>query len=248
MMTTVSQLVAYFAGSQLPSSFSWYWDAVERQSFYAVASPSSQISFDGYTHTLLFATHTSISGSTQLLLGLKLRGFGAGTYNGIGGKVLPKETTLQSILREAQEEIHVPLSPQQLSFAGRVAINVDGGENVCIALHTTQFDERQMSQVKQSEEMQPHWFDIGDASKVSSWSNLPMQAMRPEHKIYLALLLHYAKQREHGSRVWIDVHVEFDTEPSKEGLASAERPENHRTVRQWSLNVIHNQVVYTSVT
>ncbi|CBQ73655.1 conserved hypothetical protein [Sporisorium reilianum SRZ2] len=240
-MSLLLQPSERFAGSQLPASFRWYWDDAERRAFLAAdgASSAAKIPSDGYTHTLLFALHTSASG-TQLLLGLKLRGFGASTYNGIGGKLLPGETPLTSILRETHEEIHVRLSPQHVHLVGRVTINVDGGENICIAVYTAQFDESMTKQVQQSDEIQPHWFDIGDVADDASWNSLPTQAMRPEHKIYLAPLLHHTVQREAGGiRALIDVHVDFNAEPSKDALAPAERPENHRTVRQWSLDVIH---------
>ena len=43
----------------------------------------------------------------QILLGMKKRGFGAGKYNGIGGKLEPDETVEQAMVRETQEEIGV---------------------------------------------------------------------------------------------------------------------------------------------
>jgi len=43
----------------------------------------------------------------QILLAMKKRGFGAGRFNGVGGKVEPGETIEQALIRESQEEINV---------------------------------------------------------------------------------------------------------------------------------------------
>ncbi|SYW82352.1 uncharacterized protein UBRO2_04474 [Ustilago bromivora] len=47
------------------------------------------------------------------------RGFGKGTYNGIGGKLNPSETARESIIRETAEEINVNLLSKQRGYQKR---------------------------------------------------------------------------------------------------------------------------------
>ena len=50
----------------------------------------------------------------EVLLAMKKRGFGAGRWNGVGGKCLPGETIEQATVREAEEEIGVKINPVHL--------------------------------------------------------------------------------------------------------------------------------------
>ena len=43
----------------------------------------------------------------KILLGMKKRGFGAGRWNGFGGKVHPDETIEAAVVREMEEECEV---------------------------------------------------------------------------------------------------------------------------------------------
>jgi mutator protein MutT len=43
----------------------------------------------------------------EILLAMKKRGFGAGRWNGVGGKIEPGETIEQAAIRECEEEIMV---------------------------------------------------------------------------------------------------------------------------------------------
>jgi hypothetical protein len=54
-----------------------------------------------FNHTRLYTNAFVIEGN-KLLLGFKKRGFGAGLYNGFGGKVEPGETPAQAARRELQ--------------------------------------------------------------------------------------------------------------------------------------------------
>lgn len=54
------------------------------------------------TCTLLFLIKDD-----EILLAMKNRGFGAGLYNGVGGKVEPNETIEEALIRECREEIGV---------------------------------------------------------------------------------------------------------------------------------------------
>jgi 8-oxo-dGTP pyrophosphatase MutT (NUDIX family) len=52
--------------------------------------------------TLLFLQRRN-----EILLAMKKRGFGAGRWNGVGGKVESGETIEQALVRECREEISV---------------------------------------------------------------------------------------------------------------------------------------------
>ena len=67
-------------------------------------------------HLTLLLLHDAAN--ARVLLGLKLRGFGAGKWNGFGGKIEPGETVLAAALREMAEEcsLHV--------FSARYAAHV----------------------------------------------------------------------------------------------------------------------------
>src|SRR6267378_3523397 len=52
----------------------------------------------------------------RVLLAMKKRGFGAGLWNGAGGKPEPGETIEETAVRECREEINV--TPIQLSLMG----------------------------------------------------------------------------------------------------------------------------------
>jgi ADP-ribose pyrophosphatase YjhB (NUDIX family) len=61
--------------------------------------------------TLLFLIKTSESGVvTDICLAMKKRGFGAGRWNGTGGKTESGETIKDAVVRETQEEIGVTVS------------------------------------------------------------------------------------------------------------------------------------------
>ncbi|PWN49116.1 hypothetical protein IE53DRAFT_162481 [Violaceomyces palustris] len=55
-------------------------------------------------YTLVFPIHKDTKGETRLLLGLKKRGFGTGTWNGFGGKVEDKDRDNDSSHREEDGE------------------------------------------------------------------------------------------------------------------------------------------------
>ena len=56
----------------------------------------------------------------RLLLGLKKTGFGAGNYNGYGGKIEKGETMINCAIRELEEESGSKLSAEDLRSRGRL--------------------------------------------------------------------------------------------------------------------------------
>lgn len=234
--------VESYSGMGGMERYDWYLDGDLRRTMRCASKaqvPPAETDAD-YTHTLLFL-HTP----ERLLLAKKLRGFATDTYNGIGGKVNTGESAVECILRETHEEVHLTLVPDKLSFAGSISIHVDHGESVKIAVFTQRLQEDDVPRavIKSSDEVHPTW--IPKHHLVPNTDHQPFTGkMRPEHNIYLACLLndhiqpHADNPADKG--VLISVKIAFHAEPSKLEFAQAERPENHRTIRQWSLDVFYN--------
>ena len=52
----------------------------------------------------------------RVLMGMKKRGFGAGKYNGFGGKVEAGETIEEAVIRELWEESGVNTYPESIDL------------------------------------------------------------------------------------------------------------------------------------
>jgi 8-oxo-dGTP diphosphatase/2-hydroxy-dATP diphosphatase len=89
----------------------------------------------------------------QILLGMKKRGFGAGKYNGFGGKVDPHETLVNAAVREMVEESGVTVTNPKL-HAHIVFEFVGHPEKLNV--HVFKATEY-VGTVKESEEMAPKW-------------------------------------------------------------------------------------------
>lgn len=103
----------------------------------------------------------------EILLALKKRGFGAGHWNGVGGKLEADETIEQATIRECQEEIGV--TPTHME---------------CFAVHHFKFEEQTDDLIVhaylcwdwegtpvETEEMAPKWFDINSIPYLEMWED-----------------------------------------------------------------------------
>lgn len=114
--------------------------------------------------TLLFLVKDN-----QVLLAMKKRGFGAGRYNGVGGKIEPNETTEQALIRESQEEIGVTPT----DFIKMADITFDElfkGSPATMHVHifvTTKWN----GDPSESEEMAPKWFEKNELPFENMWPN-----------------------------------------------------------------------------
>jgi 8-oxo-dGTP pyrophosphatase MutT (NUDIX family) len=120
----------------------------------------------------------------ELLLAMKKRGHGQGHWNGAGGKVGPKETVQQAMIRECQEEINVTPTTYQ-KVAENNFYELHQGEQSKLIAHTficTAWD----GEPSESEEMTPQWFPL---------DQIPYDTMWPDDRYWLSQALTGTKLR-----------------------------------------------------
>lgn len=107
----------------------------------------------------------------KLLLAMKKRGFGAGLYNGVGGKIDPGETIEQAAIRECQEEIGV--TPSNLKKMARLVFyfseNTTEPDMNVTTFTTTSWE----GAPNETEEMAPKWFSLTDIPYDQMWEDDP---------------------------------------------------------------------------
>ena len=113
--------------------------------------------------TLMF-----IHKNDQILLGLKKRGFGAGKWNGAGGKVEKDETIVQGAQRELKEEFGVSVSnPEQV---GILFFEFDEQyEKRLLECHVFKSKEYYGGEPEETEEMKPVWFNVNQLPFDKMW-------------------------------------------------------------------------------
>lgn len=116
----------------------------------------------------------------RVLLGMKKRGFGAGRWNGFGGKVQNGETIEDATKRELREEAGI-----DVEFLEKVGI-IDfefRGDPVILQVHI--FKSNNFSgEPKESEEMKPQWWHIDE---------IPFKEMWPDDMYWMPLFLNGKK-------------------------------------------------------
>lgn len=112
----------------------------------------------------------------KVLLGMKKRGFGAGRWNGFGGKMEEGETIEKATLRELHEEVGI--QDGHLHKAGILEFSFENDDKllqVHIFTLVDFFDEP-----VETEEMRPEWF---------SFDNIPFSQMWTDDEYWFPLLL-----------------------------------------------------------
>lgn len=105
----------------------------------------------------------------QVLLAMKKRGFGAGHWNGVGGKPDPGETIEQTAIRECQEEINVtPVKTKQVAELTFLFDGDKAGWNQVVTVYTC---KNWSGEPTETEEMAPKWFNIADIPYDSMWED-----------------------------------------------------------------------------
>ena len=104
---------------------------------------------------------------SKVLLGMKKRGFGAGRWNGFGGKIEGNETIKQGALRELSEEVGIKSG--KLEKVGILEFTFQNDEKV-LQVHVfklTGFTEKPV----ETEEMRPQWFLFDQIPFSQMWSD-----------------------------------------------------------------------------
>lgn len=101
----------------------------------------------------------------KILLGMKKRGFGAGKWNGFGGKVEKGETIEESIKREIKEEAGIEV--KDLNKVGILDFEFQNNGEICEA-HIFKA-ENFLGEPTESEEMKPQWFFIDEIPFMEMW-------------------------------------------------------------------------------
>jgi len=101
----------------------------------------------------------------RVLLGMKKRGFGAGRWNGFGGKLAEGETIEDAALREIVEEVGI--TPKSLEKRGIIEFEFKGTPGI-LEVHIFHVDSFR-GEPHESEEMKPQWFHVNDIPFHDMW-------------------------------------------------------------------------------
>lgn len=103
----------------------------------------------------------------KILLGMKKRGFGAGRWNGFGGKVSAAETIEDAAKREIKEEAGIEV--RDLNKVGIIDFEFKGNPEI-LQVHIFKASDF-TGDPEETEEMRPEWFDINEIPFASMWQD-----------------------------------------------------------------------------
>jgi 8-oxo-dGTP pyrophosphatase MutT (NUDIX family) len=106
----------------------------------------------------------------EVLLGLKKRGFGAGKFNGFGGKIRPDETVRDAAVREVREETRLVVSPDALRPVGAVTFFFPNRPSFDLHVHVFLVSVWS-GEAKETPEMVPRWFAIEQIPFEQMWDD-----------------------------------------------------------------------------
>lgn len=117
-----------------------------------------------------------VRNQSKILLGMKKRGFGAGRWNGFGGKLIDGETIEDAARREIREEAGIKV--ENLEKVGIIDFEFQGNPQI-LEVHIFKSDSF-LGDPTESEEMKPQWFDINE---------IPFKEMWPDDIYWIPLFL-----------------------------------------------------------
>lgn len=107
----------------------------------------------------------------QVLLAMKKRGFGAGRWNGVGGKLDTGETVEQALIRECEEEIEV--TPKDFENVAKIIFHEQHeGEPKSLLVHVFLCTAWE-GEPTETEEMDPKWFGVDEIPYDEMWADDP---------------------------------------------------------------------------
>ena len=106
----------------------------------------------------------------QVLLGWKKVGFGAGRYNGFGGKVEAGEQVVAAALRELHEEAGLIASPQDLRQVAHLTFIFPARPEWNQIVHTFLLTTWR-GEPRESREMRPSWFSADALPLGQMWQD-----------------------------------------------------------------------------
>ncbi|NWX64128.1 8ODP triphosphatase, partial [Promerops cafer] len=130
----------------------------------------------GAMHTSRLFTLVLVMQPSRVLLGMKKRGFGAGLWNGFGGKVQPGESIEEAARRELLEESG--LTVDTLQKMGQITFEFVGNTEL-MDVHIFRADDFH-GEPTESEEMRPRWFELDE---------VPFHCMWPDDSYWFPLVL-----------------------------------------------------------
>ncbi|KAG7384121.1 Nudix (Nucleoside diphosphate linked moiety X)-type motif 1 [Phytophthora boehmeriae] len=122
--------------------------------------------------TLAFIVRESASNSSssQVLLGMKKRGFGRGKWNGFGGKVEAADHSIvAATAREIQEEANVAVQEKDLQPRGVLLFSFEEAKEV-MEVHVF-LTHKFSGEPSESEEMKPQWYDVEEIPFKDMWAD-----------------------------------------------------------------------------
>lgn len=102
----------------------------------------------------------------EILLGMKKRGFGAGWWNGFGGKLEQNESYAASAVRETGEEVELAINEPDLVHAADIVFRFDGNVDVVTKAYVV---NEFTGEPHETDEMRPEWFTIDTIPYESMW-------------------------------------------------------------------------------
>jgi len=106
----------------------------------------------------------------QVLLGFKKAGFGAGKYNGIGGKVQAGESIEAAAIRELAEEAGVQVMEQDLRRVGHLTFRFPFKPDWDQVVHVFLVHEWK-GEPAESAEIRPAWYRFDEIPFESMWQD-----------------------------------------------------------------------------